>query len=276
MDYRYAVTPTESSHYSTQELRDTFLVTNLFQPDEVTMTYSHLDRVVIGGIVPVTREITLDDHGTFHSAYFLERREIGIVNIGGEGFIRVEGHDYSLRKMDCLYIGRGVKEVILESVDASNPAHFYFVSTPAHCTYPTKLMNKNEAEAVVLGDVTSSNQRTLRRYIHAHGIQSCQLMLGITELHEGNMWNTMPAHVHDRRMEVYLYFGLDDENAIIHLMGQPSETRHIIVANEQAVLSPSWSIHSGVGTKNYSFIWAMAGENYDFEDMDVVSTSNLR
>ena len=276
MDVKYAVAPKDVVHYSTQELREAFLVTHLFQPNQINMAYSHYDCVVIGGAVPISAELVLSDQGTFRSTYFLERREIGIVNIGSAGFIRADGVLHHLEAMDCLYIGRGVKEVAMGSVDASAPAHFYLVSTPAHCTYPTKLMHQNEAETAILGDASSSNHRTLRRYIHAKGIQSCQLMLGITELQPGSIWNTMPAHLHDRRMEVYLYFGLDEESRVIHLMGEPSETRHIIVANEQAVFSPSWSIHSGAGTKHYSFIWAMAGENYTFEDMDKVQMADLR
>jgi 4-deoxy-L-threo-5-hexosulose-uronate ketol-isomerase len=276
VDIRHATNPTDFKHYTTERIRDEYLIDSLFEPGEIRMVYSHYDRVVTGGAVPINDGLTLEDKKTLKTNYFLERREIGIINIGSKGKVLVDGEEYKLNKRDCLYIGLGKEEIVLYSEDQSNPARFYFVSTLAHKEYPTKILPIEEAEPNHLGSESESNKRIIYKYIHENGIQSCQLMMGMTMFEPNNIWNTMPAHLHDRRMEVYLYFDMDEDARVFHFMGEPQETRHIVMKNEQAVLSPPWSIHSGAGTNSYTFIWAMSGENYTFTDMDSVKMDDLR
>lgn len=276
MEIRYAANPTDTKQYTTDKLREEFLIESLFEEGQIHLVYSHHDRVVVGGAIPTGETLKLDAGDALRTDYFLERREIGIVNIGPNGTVTVDGEKYPLNKRDCLYVGLGNKEVTFESDDPTNPARFYLVSCPAHKQYPTKVLPIADAEPTKLGSDAESNNRTIYKYIHGDGIQSCQLMMGMTLLEPNNMWNTMPAHVHDRRMEVYLYFDMEEESRVFHFMGEPSETRHLVVKNEQAVISPPWSIHSGVGTNNYTFIWAMAGENYTFKDMDFVKMEDLK
>lgn len=275
MEIKYCTHPKHAKHYTTEELREEFLLDKLFVNGEIKMVYSHEDRVVIGGVVP-TATLTLEASTTLKTDYFLERREIGIVNIGPKGVVKVDGEAFTLNTKDCLYVGLGKREVTFESVDNNNPARFYFVSSLAHKEYPTKKIDISDAEPVQLGDDSQSNKRTIYKFLHGDGVQTCQLMMGMTFLAPNNMWNTMPAHIHDRRNEVYLYFDINEENRVFHFMGEPNETRHIVVGNEQAIISPSWSIHSGVGTGNYTFIWAMAGENYTFTDMDFIDMKDLK
>jgi 4-deoxy-L-threo-5-hexosulose-uronate ketol-isomerase len=239
------------------------------------MVYSHIDRIITGGVVPVN-PVSLVAGSELRAEYFLERREIGIINIGGEGKVVADDVEYVLGNKDGLYIGKGTKQVTFESADAANPAKFYFNSTPAHMTYPTVKIGFSEAEEEKLGSLEQSNARTIHRYIHLKGVRSCQLVMGMTELEPGSVWNTMPCHTHERRMEVYLYFNIPETAVTFHFMGEPTETRHIVVRNEEAVISPSWSIHSGCGTRNYTFIWGMAGENQVFADMDAVPMSTLK
>jgi len=261
----------------TEQLRCEYLVEKLFVANKLTLVYSHVDRYIIGGAMPQGEMINLEVDGKLIGAdYFLERREIGIVNVGGKGTVMVDGNRFAMDSKDCLYAGRGTKKVLFASEDASNPAKYYMVSVPAHAAYPTVKATMQEAEPNHLGSMTNSNERTIYKYIHPGGIQSSQLMLGMTLLKPGNMWNTMPAHTHERRSEVYFYFDLPEDEVVFHMMGEPSETRHLVVRNEQAVISPSWSIHSGVGTSSYSFIWAMAGENQSFTDMDMIPMKELR
>ncbi|MFA9557831.1 5-dehydro-4-deoxy-D-glucuronate isomerase [Evansella sp. AB-rgal1] len=276
MDIRHTTNPEDFKSYSTERLRKDFLIENMFEAGKINLTYTHYDRVVVGGAIPTSEGLLLDAGDSLKTEYFLERREVGFVNIGAKGKIVVDGEEYELNKRDCLYVGLGKKEVTLHSEDASNPAKFYIVSSLAHKEYPTRVLPISEATPTKLGSDAESNNRTIYKYIHGDGIQSCQLMMGMTLLEPNNMWNTMPAHVHDRRMEAYLYFDMDEDSRVFHFMGEPSETRHLLVKNEQAILSPPWSIHSGVGTKNYTFIWAMAGENYTFTDMDFIKMEDLK
>lgn len=276
MQIYQAISQREAQTFTTAQLRENFLIETVFKNNEIHFVYTHYDRVVLGGASPIDSTLTLGTYDNLKSEYFLERREIGIINVGGEGTISADGESFSLSKLDALYIGKGVKEVTFSSTDANNPALFFLLSAPAHQTYPTRKMTKEEASPVSLGTVETANERTIYKYIHRDGIQSCQVVMGLTVLKTGSVWNTMPAHVHDRRMEAYLYFDLNTEHRVFHLMGQPQETRHLVVANHQAILSPPWSIHSGAGTTNYSFIWAMAGENLDFTDMDFVKISELK
>ncbi|MFC0558276.1 5-dehydro-4-deoxy-D-glucuronate isomerase [Halalkalibacter alkalisediminis] len=276
MEIRYAANPVDSKQYTTEKLRSEFLIESLFESGKINMVYSHHDRVIVGGAIPTSQALKLDAGDALKTDFFLARREIGIVNIGPKGKVIVDGEEFELNKRDCLYVGLGKKEVTFHSEDAANPARFYLVSSPAHKEYPTKVLPIADAEPTKLGSDSESNNRTIYKYIHDGGLQSCQLMMGMTLLEPNNMWNTMPAHVHDRRMEVYLYFDMDEESRVFHFMGEPSETRHLVVKNEDAIISPPWSIHSGVGTKNYTFIWAMAGENYTFTDMDFVKMEDLK
>jgi 4-deoxy-L-threo-5-hexosulose-uronate ketol-isomerase len=238
--------------------------------------YSHYDRVIIGGAKPINKELELPNHPELKAEYFSERREIGIINTGGGGVVGADGESFTLDKLDCVYLGKGVKKINFKSIDAANPAVFYFLSAQAHQTYPNRLMKKEETSPVSLGETKTANQRTIYKYIHADGIKSCQLVMGLTVLAEGSVWNTMPAHTHTRRMEAYFYFDVPAEQRVIHLMGQPQETRHLIVANHEAIISPPWSIHAGGGTSNYAFIWGMAGENYTYTDMDAVTIPDLK
>ncbi len=276
MEIRHTTNPTDVKQYDTERLRKEFLMENLYEKDELRLVYSHYDRMIVGGAWPVSKELLLDAGDGLRTEYFLERREIGFLNIGGPASITVDGEAYELDKLDVLYVGKGKREVKLSSKDSSNPAKLYFCSALAHKELPTRKMTREEANPLNLGAQETSNERVLYKYIHADGIQSCQLMLGVTSLQTGSVWNTMPSHVHDRRMEAYLYFDMAEETRVFHMMGEPSQTRHLVVANEQAILSPPWSIHSGVGTSNYTFCWSMAGENYTFTDMDVVQASELK
>lgn len=275
MEIRNASNPVDIKHYTTERLRADFLIQDLFTPGKAKMVYTHVDRVIIGGVVP-EKSLTLEAGAEIRADYFLQRREIGIINIGAKGTVTVDGKEYPLENKDGLYIGMGSKEIIFSSADPNNPAKFYFNSTPAHTTYPTEKIEISKAEPQHLGSTLESNERTIYKYIHPQGVQSCQLVMGMTILEPGCVWNTMPCHTHDRRMEVYLYFNFPDDAVVFHYMGEPDETRHIVMKSEEAVISPSWSIHSGCGTKNYTFIWGMAGENQVFSDMDGVKTTELK
>ncbi|HGT7313447.1 TPA: 5-dehydro-4-deoxy-D-glucuronate isomerase, partial [Escherichia coli] len=243
-----------------------------------TMVYSHIDRIIVGGIMPVTKTVSVGGEvgKQLGVSYFLERRELGVINIGGAGTITVDGQCYEIGHRDALYVGKGAKEVVFASIDTATPAKFYYNCAPAHTTYPTKKVTPDEVSPVTLGDNLTSNRRTINKYFVPDVLETCQLSMGLTELAPGNLWNTMPCHTHERRMEVYFYFNMDDDACVFHMMGQPQETRHIVMHNEQAVISPSWSIHSGVGTKAYTFIWGMVGENQVFDDMDHVAVKDLR
>lgn len=277
MQIRYASHPNEVKAFDTARLREEFLIEQLFVPGKLVLTYSHVDRFIVGGVIPGAEPVKLEaDRSAIGAASFLERREIGIINIGGTGTITVDGQEYLMENKDCLYVGRGALEVSFASNDAGQPAKYYFNSTPAHQTYPTVKAAISEASPNHLGSHANSNERTIYRYIHTGGIQSCQLVMGMTLLKQGSMWNTMPCHTHNRRSEVYFYFDMPTDGVVFHLMGEPTETRHIVLRNEQAVISPSWSIHSGVGTNSYTFIWGMAGENQIFEDMDAVAMKDLK
>lgn len=274
-EFRYAHHPNDVKKYTTEELRDQFLITDLFLVDQIKLVYTMYDRLIVGGILPVSKPIKLEPTDDLKANYFLERRELGIINVGGAGKITVDGTVYELNNKEALYIGKGNKEIIFEKVGTEQP-YFYINSAPAHCTYPTIKITKKEAEIVELGELKYSNKRTINKLLVNSVLKTCQLQMGLTELHEGSVWNTMPAHTHERRMEAYFYFDLAEEQTVSHFMGQPDETRHIFITNHQAVLSPEWSIHSGAGTSNYSFIWGMAGENMDYSDMDGVKTENLK
>lgn len=276
MELRYAPDIERYSHLTTDELGAGFLVPNLFQAGTIQLVYTDLDRAVIGGVVPTSRTLALGTARELASTYFTERREIGVINIGGTGSITVDGKKFALAKRDCLYIGRGSRQVEFASGSEQDPAWFYLVSYPAHVAHPTRLATAAESAAVVLGTQCDANQRTIRKYIHKDGIQSCQLVMGCTELQEGSIWNTMPPHTHSRRTEVYLYFDLPSDAVVFHFMGRAQETRHLVVRNGEAVLSPPWSIHCGAGTRHYCFIWAMGGENQEFTDMDQVAVEDLK
>ncbi|RYG04755.1 MAG: 5-dehydro-4-deoxy-D-glucuronate isomerase [Chitinophagaceae bacterium] len=276
MEVRFQNSPTEVQMMDTEDLRSTFLADELAAGDQVNLVYSHYDRVIIGVANPLNESIQLPNDEELRAEYFLERRELGIINVGGRGAVSVDGNSYELSKMDCLYVGKGSKEVKFVSTDKNSPAVFFLMSAPAHAVYPTAKMSKEDASPAHLGEQTTANKRTIYKYIHAAGIQSCQLVMGLTVLEPGSVWNTMPAHTHTRRMEAYFYFDVPASHRVFHFMGEPNETRHILVADQQAVLSPPWSIHSGCGTTNYSFIWGMAGENYTFTDMDAVAIPDLR
>ena len=277
MDMRYPIHPDAFKHFDTDQLRTHFLIEHVFIADQLTLTYSHIDRMIIGGALPVSAAIALSAPAhDIGAETFLERREIGIVNIGGAGMIAVDGETYAMARLDGLYIGKGARHVSFSSADPVDPARFYFTSAPAHQPHPTTHIPITSAIPVHLGDASASNVRTIYKYIHADGVASCQLVLGVTLLEPGCLWNTMPPHLHTRRMEVYLYFDVPDDAVVFHLMGQPDETRHLVLRSEQAVISPSWSIHAGMGTRSYGFVWAMAGENQAFNDMDAVAARDLR
>lgn len=273
---RYAASPTEVKTFDTEKLRSEFLIENIMEADKLTLVYSHYDRFITGGVVPVTKSIELESIEQLKASYFLERRELGIINVGGKGIVTVNGEAYELDHKEALYVGQGNEKVAFSSVDGSTPAMFYINSTPAHKAYPIKKIGINDVEVVELGAPETANARTLRKYIVNSVVEVCQLQMGMTSLKPGSVWNTMPAHVHDRRMEVYFYFEIPENQAVCHFMGQPQETRHIWMNNNQAVISPPWSIHSGSGTSNYSFIWGMAGENLDYGDMDFCNITDLR
>lgn len=277
MERRYASHPNEVKRFDTERLRQEFHIPKLFTPDQLELVLTHEDRMIVGGAAPVNEAVKLEvDLKELGVSYFLERRELGAINVGGPGIISVDGTDYELNTKDCLYVGMGSKEVLFKSKDAANPAKFYLNSAPAHKEFPTAKTTLAEAESGALGSIENSNDRTIHRFIHENGLQSSQLVMGMTQLKTGNMWNTMPTHVHPRRMEAYMYFDLPEESVVFHLMGEPDETRHIVMRNEQAVISPSWSIHSGVGTSNYTFIWGMAGDNKAYADMDAVPMKHLK
>lgn len=276
IEVRQVCHPDAVRNFDTDELRRHFLMENMFEADEITLTYSHIDRLIIGGAVPLSKPLPLTAPTPVGQEFFLAQRELGIFNIGGAGRVSLDGIVHELAARDCLYVGKGVVNVIFESVDAANPAKFYLLSTPAHASHPNVLIKPEQANKLILGDQLTANKRTLYQYIHPDICESCQLVMGMTQLEPGNMWNTMPCHTHDRRSEAYLYFDLATDTRIFHMMGEPTQTRHMIVANEQAILSPGWSIHSGVGTANYAFIWAMGGDNKSFTDMDHVPMSVLR
>ncbi len=275
MDVRHNVHPEDAKHYTTQELRNRFLIQELFVKNEVKMVYSHIDRMITGGVYPV-EPVVLQAGANMGVDYFLERREIGIINVGNAGSVVVDGVKYDLNTTDGLYIGMGSKEVSFFSADAKQPAKFYFNSVPAHKTYPTVKIEKSNITPNHLGSINQSNERNIYKYIHPEGVKSCQVVMGMTVLEPGNMWNSMPCHTHDRRMEVYFYFNLPEDAIVFHYMGEATETRHVVIKNEEAILSPSWSIHSGVGTHCYTFIWGMAGENQTFDDMDHVDIKTLK
>lgn len=277
MERRYASHPNEVKQFDTERLRKEFHISTLFKPDQLELTLTHEDRLIIGGATPVNKEIKLEtDLKELGVSFFLERRELGIINIGGAGSVLVDGIEHEVDTKDCLYVGMGSKEVVFKSADTTKPAKFYLNSATAHQSFPTAKTTLADADSSELGSIQNSNDRTIHRLIHEDGIQSSQLVMGMTQLKTGNMWNTMPVHVHPRRMEAYMYFDLPEEAVVFHLMGEPTETRHIVVRNEQAVISPSWSIHSGVGTSNYTFIWGMAGDNKQYTDMDAVAMKDLK
>lgn len=276
MDIRYSSHYNDAKLYDTEELREQFLIEDLFVPGELKLIYSHIDRIIVGGITPAGSELSLVGSKELGCAYFLERREMGVINIGGPGTITLDGTKYELNAKDGIYVGMGTKEISFSSKDSSNPAKFYMNSATAHKTYPTMLISLEKANKRPLGSDEECNKRTINQYVHPAVCESCQLAMGMTILEPGSVWNTMPSHTHERRMEVYLYFDIVGDNVVFHMMGTPDETRHIVMKNEEAVISPSWSIHSGVGTKNYTFIWGMVGENQDFDDMDHIKTSDLR
>jgi 4-deoxy-L-threo-5-hexosulose-uronate ketol-isomerase len=274
-DVRYAVHKDDYKGYDTRRLRENFLVADLFVPDEIHLTYTHYDRIIVGGALPAGKPLSLEPVDALKAAYFLERREMGVINVGGTGTVTVDGQVYELAYKEALYIGRGGEKVEFASVDKSRPAKFYFNSTPAHAAYPTKKVGRENAEVVELGAPETANARTLRKLLVNNIIQTCQLQMGMTELKTGSVWNTMPPHTHSRRMEVYFYFEVPEDQAVCHFMGPAEETRHIWVHNEQAVVSPPWSMHCGAGTSNYIFIWGMAGENLDYGDMDFHKPTEL-
>jgi 4-deoxy-L-threo-5-hexosulose-uronate ketol-isomerase len=276
IEIRQVCHPEAVRHFSSEELRRHFLIEKLFVPGEIKLTYSHIDRLVVGGATPVSGTLTLESHKQIGSPNFLDRRELGVVNLGGAGRVVTDGVAHELAPRDALYVAMGTKEVRFESAAEAEPAKFYLVSTPAHARHETVKIGLDRARRVDLGDPENGNVRTIFQMIHPDVCRSCQLVLGMTQLKPGSMWNTMPAHTHDRRSEVYVYFDLKPDARVFHFMGEPNETKHLVVASEQAILSPGWSIHSGVGTSNYAFVWAMGGDNQDFTDMDMVPMDVLR
>ena len=280
MDIRYSVNQRDFKRYTTQEIRDEFLITDLYQEDQIKAVYSHVDRMVTMGCMPVQEEVPIDKGidvwANFGTSYILERRELGMFNIGGPGVVTADDESFDMGYKDCLYITQGTKKVTFRSKDAGNPAKFYMVSAPAHCAYKTTFIPIEKANKRPLGAMETSNKRTINQFIHPDVLKTCQLSMGMTVLEPGSVWNTMPSHTHERRMEVYMYFEVPENNVVFHMMGEGQETRHIVMRNEEAVISPSWSIHAGAGTSNYTFIWAMGGENQAFDDMDNIPTTELR
>ena len=277
MEIREAIAAATAKKFTTDELRNNFLVSDLFKPDEVKLVYTYYDRLMIGGILPVNKELELEvDEKIIGAPFLLNRREMGIINIGGQGKIIVDNQEYELDNKDALYIGMGAKDIRFASAEATKPAVYYMNSAPAHKTFPTTKISISQSEPLHLGDNANSNKRTIYKYIHPDGVKSCQLVMGLTMMSPANMWNTMPTHTHPRRIEAYFYFDIPGDNAVFHFMGEPSETRHLVVRDREVVISPSWSIHSGVGTNNYTFIWGMAGENQTFSDMDAVAMNELK
>ena len=278
MQVRQSIHSDHAKTLDTAELRREFLIEKIFEKNAYTMTYSHIDRIVFGGIMPVDAPLTFSDAlgKAFGVTYFLERRELGLINIGGPGLVIVDGSPYEVGKAEALYVGQGARALSFASVNAEQPAKFYYNSAPAHTSYPTRKVTQDQASPATLGDPSTSNRRTIYKYLVPDVLPTCQLVMGMTQLEEGSLWNTMPCHTHERRMEVYFYFNMKKDAAVFHMMGKPDETRHLLVHNEQAVISPSWSIHSGVGTQAYTFIWGMVGENQVFGDMDHVAVQDLR
>lgn len=278
MQTRQSIHSDHAKQLDTEGLRREFLIEEVFSPNKLTMTYSHIDRIVFGGIMPVDSTLSFSNElgKSFGVTYFLERRELGLINIGGAGVITVDGTSYEVGKAEALYVGKGARDVSFKSVDSAHPAKFYYNSAPAHTTYPTRKITQDQASPETLGDASTSNRRTIYKYLVPNVLPTCQLVMGMTQLEEGSLWNTMPCHTHERRMEVYFYFNMKEDAAVFHMMGKPDETRHLLVHNEQAIISPSWSIHAGVGTQAYTFIWGMVGENQVFSDMDHVAVRDLR
>lgn len=280
LDIRYSGNQRDVKKYDTQELRDEFLIEKLFVKNDVTAVYSHVDRIVVMGAMPAGEKLNLEKNlncrANFGVGFFLERRELGIINIGGPGIVTVDAKKYELNTIEALYVSMGSKEVILEAKDPANAPKFYMCSAPAHMPKPTTLIPFSKAIKRAMGSTTTANSRTINQFIHPDVLDTCQLSMGVTQLNEGSVWNSMPCHTHERRMEVYMYFDVPTDNVVFHYMGEPNETRHLVMQNEQAIISPSWSIHSGCGTANYSFIWAMVGENKEFDDMDHIKTVDLK
>ena len=273
---RYAVSPVEAKSMDTSTLRSNFLISSVFEADQVNLTLSHFDRYIVGGAMPVNGKLELPNPSDLKATYFLERREIGLINVGGEAKVTADGEVFVLAFKEALYIGKETTEVTFESSDRSNPAKLYINSAPAHHKYPTKKITKADAEIVELGSMETANHRIINKLIVNSVVKTCQLQMGMTELKSGSVWNTMPAHTHDRRMEAYFYFEVPESQSVCHFMGQPQESRHIWMQNEEAVISPNWSIHSGAGTSSYTFIWGMAGENLDYGDMDHCAIKDLK
>ena len=280
MDIRYSTGKEPFKRMTTDELRDEFLVTGIFKADDISCVYSHIDRIVVMGCMPVKEEVSadkgIDTWKNFGAHYLLERREMGVINIGEEGSVKVDGTEYKMGHFDCLYIPMGTKEVTFKSVDGVKPAKFYIITVPAHKPCPLKHIPFENAIHKHLGSQATSNERTINQYIHPDVLETCQLSMGLTHLEEGSVWNTMPVHTHERRMEVYFYFDIPNDNVVFHFMGEPNESRHIVMHNDEAVINPSWSIHAGCGTSNYTFIWAMCGENRAYDDQDWIATNDLR
>ena len=276
MKQRHETSPKEVERMNTADLRSNFLVESLFEKGKTNFVYSHYDRMVIGGITPTTKALNLTNYEALKSKFFLERREVGIINIGGKGSIIADKKIHSMEKLSCLYLGKGTKKVTFKSSSKTKPAQYYLFSAPAHTKHPNTLLTKEKAAPFTLGLSETANHRTIYKYIHSEGIESCQVVMGLTVLKDGSVWNTMPAHTHDRRSEVYLYFDVPKNQGVMHFMGKPQETRHLWTQNNQAIISPPWSIHAGSGTTSYSFIWAMAGENQDFSDMDFIELKDIR
>lgn len=276
LEIRYAKHPEDTKKCDTSELRKHYLIEKIFEEDEINLIYTHHDRMIIGGVMPINKDIVLSECKELHANYFLERREVGIINIGGTGEIIADGISYEMNTKDGIYIGKDTKSITFKSKNLEKPAKYYLVSSPAHVKYETVKITFADANPMKAGSLETSNARTINKYVDPTVCKSCQLLMGMTELEVGSVWNTMPCHTHDRRMESYFYFNMDKDTRVFHLLGEPSETRHIVMENEQATISPSWSIHSGVGTGSYTFIWAMAGENQDYSDMDLIKMENLK
>ena len=286
MELRTAASPKDVKHYDTKRLREEFLIQGLFAADEIKLVYSHIDRIITGAATPVEKELKLTAGDELRAEYFLQRRELGLINIGGDGVVTVDGKEYVVEHKNGMYIGMGSKDISFRSLDAARPAKFYLNSAPAHKTYPTVLIKREgvpedgvviikEENKVACGCLEESNDRVINKYILPGQVESCQLVMGMTALKPGSVWNTMPCHTHDRRMEVYLYFDMPEDAFVMHYMGEPTETRHIVMRNEEAVISPSWSIHAGSGSQAYTFIWGMVGENQEFTDMDAVKNTEI-
>lgn len=275
-DERFAVHVDDFKHYDTEKLRKHFLIETIFVPGDITFSYTHYDRLMVGGVQPMAEAIKLDTYDQLKSEHFLDRRELGAINVGGNGKVRVDGEEYAVAHKEAIYVGRGAKEVIFSSDNAQSPAKFYLNSTPAHHAFPTRKVGKADANVLQLGSSETCNERSIYQLMIHSVLQTCQLQMGMTELKSGSIWNTMPMHTHSRRMEAYFYFEVPEDQAVCHFMGPATESRHLWVTNEQAVVSPPWSVHSGAGTANYTFIWGMAGENLDYSDMDFYKPSELR